>query len=278
MTNVQERGAAAKIALQTPARFGAQQAAPGTSRSPVLMTRDAIRRIGPPSSAGGLFNAPWGSQASLGGIVSQLLDVIQQLVSMLSGTSLFGSMFGGSQPAPQTFYQHATGSSTGDPHLGFSGTDGNGRTQSARFDSMTGHGDLLDSDSFPGGYQLSTSVTQPGANGVTYNQEATISTGFGQTQVSLDRNGNARILQNGETISLANGQSVDLGGGETVTRNADGSVVVRDENALGGSIATTLSRNGEGVDVNTQASNVDLGGDLLNQPPQMRPMQTIGVA
>jgi hypothetical protein len=37
---------------------------------------------------------------------------------------------------------------------------------------------------------------------------------------------------------------------------------------MGGSITTTLSQNGHGVDVTAQANNVDLGGDLVNQPQQ----------
>ena len=53
-----------------------------------------------------------------------------------------------------------------------------------------------------------------------------------------------------------------------MTRNANGSVIVRDDNGLGGTITTTLSENGKGVDVNVQSSNVDLGGDLL-EPPQL---------
>jgi hypothetical protein len=131
---------------------------------------------------------------------------------------------------------------------------------------MNSHADLLDSDSFAGGYQISTNVTQPGANGVTFNQSATITTGFGSTQVSLDKNGTATIQENGQSIALANGQSYDLGNGETVSRNGDGSVVVTDNNGIGGTITTTLSENGQGVNVNAQAGNVDLGGDLLHQP------------
>ena len=74
-------------------------------------------------------------------------------------------------------------------------------------------------------------------------------------------------------ISLANGQSYDLGNGETVTRNANGSLAVTDNNGMGGTITTTLSENGQGVDVTAQANNVDLGGDLLNQPLQMVPLR-----
>jgi hypothetical protein len=204
---------------------------------------------------GGMGNALTGGGW---GIIAQLLSIVQQLVSFLG----FGA---GAQGGLQTYFQNANGSSTGDPHLAFDGADISGNNIQARFDSMTGHADLLDSDSFEGGYQVSTTTTQPGANGITYNQQATISTNYGQTQVSLDKNGNAFVLQNGEQFALTQGESYDLGNGETVTRNSDGSVVVSDANARGGSISTTLSQNGSGVDVRTQAHGVDLGGDLVKQ-------------
>jgi hypothetical protein len=62
---------------------------------------------------------------------------------------------------------------------------------------------------------------------------------------------------------LQPGQTFDLGNGEIATRNADGSVTVTCTNGSGGEIATTLSGNGNGVDVNVSASNVDLGGTLV---------------
>jgi hypothetical protein len=193
---------------------------------------------------------------SLMDMVSQLMGMVAQLLSMFG----LGGVGNGEQ-----YFQNANGSSTGDPHLNFNGS---------HVDSMTSHSDLLDSDSFGGGYQISTAVTQPGANGVTYNQQASVSTDFGQTQVTLDNSGNATIAENGMTFSLVDGQSVQLGNGETATRSSNGSVVIQDTNGTGGSITTTLSENGQGVDVNTQAGNVDLGGDLVNQTQHyMEPMQ-----
>ncbi len=189
------------------------------------------------------------------GIVQQLLAIIQQLVSMLGLGNTANS---------QAYFQNANASSTGDPHLAFNGTDASGIAHQAHFDSMTDHTDLLDSDSFNGGYQISTKTTQPGANGVTYNQQATVSTNCGGMQITLDKNGAACVTQSGHEYALANGQSYDFGNGETVTRNNDGSVIVADTNAAGGSITTTLTENGSGVDVNTQAQNVDLSGDLLH--------------
>lgn len=256
MTNVQERGAAGIAPAHIPAsgRFAGSVFTAGGYETG--MRPDLIRRTGPqywmPPQGGGM-------QSGWDGMIAQLMNIVQQLLAMLG---LQGAQGG------QQYFTSANASSTGDPHLSFTGTGVGGSGAQAHYDSMTGHSDLLDSASFAGGYRISTSVTQPGANGVTYNQQATVSTGFGSTQVSLDRSGNATIVRNGQTTALANGQSFDLGNGEVVTRNADGSVAIRDDNGLGGTITTTLSENGQGVDVNVQANNVDLGGDLLNQPPQ----------
>ena len=225
---------------------------------------DAIRRMPTLQQQFGnsMSTLPFG-----GGIIQQLLSIISQLLQTLGmGGGLFGQPgqpgFTGDQ-----YFQNATASSTGDPHLAFNGTTMSGQNDQQHFDSMIGHNDLLDSDSFNGEYQVSTTVTQPAANGVTYNQSATITTNYGGTQVCLDNAGNASIVQNGRTMTLANGQTVDLGNGETVTRNADGSVAVSDCNGQGGLITTTIKPNGQGVDVSAQAQNVDLGGDLVNQPP-----------
>lgn len=281
MTNVHEPGVRATIALASaaPQQF-VNDAAAGTPGGAMLRSPDSIRRMIPQSMSAGQNVLPIGIGNGIGGgmntIIQQLLNIIQQLLSSF-GLGGFGGLGGGNfwnQPqGAQTYFQNANGSSTGDPHLRFNGTSGTGANQSSHFDSMTGHSDLLDSDSFAGGYQIATSVTQPAANGITYNQQATITTNFGGTQVSLDKNGNATIDQNGQMITLANGQSYNAGNGETVTRNANGSLAVTDDNGMGGTITTTLSENGQGVDVSVQANNVDLGGDLLNQPGERVPLR-----
>jgi hypothetical protein len=227
-------------------------------------------QVSPIARSGGdrinqMFRPVSGFPGFLGGgvagmpIVQQLISIIQQLLSALG--------FGQQPASPSNFYQNATASSTGDPHLSFSATDFTGNAAQDHFDSMAAHSDLLDSDSFNGGYQISTAVTQPGANGVTYNRQATISTNFGQTQVSLDKDGNAYIMQHGHRHAIAPGAFYNLGNGESVRRNDNGSIVVTDMNGEGGSITTTLTENGSGVDVRTQAQNVDLGGDLVTRPP-----------
>lgn len=247
MNNVQERLTAAAIG---PLVSDAPGEASLTQRPADLpfrsMSGDAVNLLQRPMS--GTMNA--GAMS----IFAQLVGFIQQLLSSFGGSG-------------RSYFQNATAASTGDPHLAFDGTDAHGNAHHARFDSMQGHKDLLDSSSFSGGYRISTQVTQPAANGVTYNREASISTDFGNTRVSLDNSGNARIVSNDRTIALAQGQTVDLGDGESATHNNDGSLTVTDSNGFGGTIATRLSENGAGVDVNVQSQNVELGGDLVNAAP-----------
>jgi hypothetical protein len=198
----------------------------------------------------------WPSAAGAGGgvnaLLSQIMNLLQQLLSAI----------GGQGNTAQPFFSNAQASSTGDPHLAFNGTTGAG-TQQSHFDSMTDHPDLLDSNSFRGGFQIGTSVTQPGANGVTWNRRAAVTTNFGGTQISLDNQGRALVLRNGKSTSLAAGQSMQLGRGESVTRNGDGSLVISDENDSGGYVTTTLRDSGLGVDVSVDARGVALGGDLV---------------
>lgn len=155
----------------------------------------------------------------------------------------------------EQYYTNASGGSNGDPHLSFNGS---------AWDNMGSQPDLLHSDSIPGGFQISTQTTPPQANGVTYNQNATVTTNNGQTQVSLDKNGNATITQNGNSYNIQPGATYDLGNGETVQRNANGSLAITCTNGSGGQVTTTMTQNGNGVDVNAQANNVDLGGALVN--------------
>jgi hypothetical protein len=277
MTNVQERVPADNLILGPARQMTLNQTTMQQARRTCLSTRnsDCIRRTGPqfpqtPVDIPPAQGSP-GFNSGFMGIISQLLSVIAQLMSMIGLGGIGNGLFGNPQ-GPEEYFQSANGASTGDPHLSFSGTNSSGSTQQSHFDSMIGHSDLLDSDSFTGGYQISTAVTQPDPSGVTYNQQATVSTNFGQTQVTLDNAGDATIVQNGQTTSLADGQTVALGGGAIATRNADGSLLISDNDAAGGTISTTLRDNGQGVDVTTQTSGVDLGGDLLNnQPPLIGP-------
>lgn len=216
---------------------------------------DAISPFGPPAG-------PPPNEGFWSGMLQKIFALLSEILAALSGAG------GNSQTGSgQTLFSSANGSSTGDPHLAFSGTDATGHTAASHFDSMTGHDDLLDSDSFAGGYRLSTDVTQPNQNGVTYNDSAAITTQDGQTSVRLDRSGRASYSVAGKSYDIANGQSVDLGAGETLARGTDGALTITDDNGQGGRITTTLRDAGAGVDVSATAQNVDLGGDLVASQP-----------
>ncbi len=222
-----------------------------------IVRGDRVLAIQSPPSAGTdptqqPQSGPWD------GILSQLMGVLNEIMQAIGG------ILGSSNQTGQ-LYTSATAGSTGDPHLAFDGTTALGGHTSAHFDSMTGHQNLLHSDSLAGGYGLSTEVTAPGSNGVTYNALATVSTDYGTTQVSLAQNGNATLIRNGQSQMIANGQTFDLGNGETVSRDADGALSVSEANGQGGTIMTKLSENGTGIDANVTAQNVDLDGFLVNR-------------
>jgi len=221
---------------------------------------------------GGGASSLSGIASSFGNFMNSIGNVISNMLASL-GSALTGTT-SGSQPASQsgvpgggeTYFTNASASSTGDPHEAFSGTTGSGTNVDQKWNSMQSHGDLLSSNSFAGGYRVSTQVTQPGTNGVTYNQTATVTTGGGATAVSMQANGSYTVTGNGQTVSLAQGRAAALGNGESVTLNADGSLTIADANAQGGSISTTLKSNGDGgVDVSNAAANVDLGGYLVHR-------------
>jgi hypothetical protein len=212
--------------------------------------------------------------SGLGSLYNQLLGSLSSMFSNL------GSMFGYSatsgsapgQPAPQlngrdqTYFTSASASSVGDPHESLSGTTGGGSTIDQKWNSMVSHPNLLDSDSFAGGYRVSTAVTTPNAsaNGVTQNQSATVTTSGGGTSVTMNQDGSYAVTSYGRSLTLPTGQPQNLGNGETVTLNADKSLTISDTNASGGCITTTLKPNGTGgVDVTNEAKNVDLGGSLV---------------
>lgn len=220
---------------------------------------DAISRYLPPWLNPGSSSdpmSPFGGFAlyGAGGLFGMIANLLQQLAAMLRGNT------GGGQSSDEHFFNSATGSSTGDPHLAFN---------EKHWDDMTSHADLLHSDSFRGGFRLSTDVTTPNANGVTLNRRAAVETNFGNTSVSLDNAGNAAIDDGGRHIMLQPGTTIDLGDGETVARKQDGSLQVTDASESGGSVTTTLRSAGGGVDVNVTAQNVDLGGDLVTQDPRV---------
>jgi hypothetical protein len=269
------------------------------------------------NAASGNAASQLGSGGSLGGLLSGLVGILQQLLGSLTGAADasgagygayggaggyggygnyggqgYGAGYGGTGygagcgpgagyggvgynggfPAQNGFTaQQQVGDMTiqsaGDPHLSEKGTlsNWNGTTQQIdqTYDSMTSHADLVDSAHVAGGYKVSTTVTAPGANGVTYNQSATISANRGRDSVTLEGNGSYSILDGGRQLQLAKGNSATLAGGETVTMNDDGSLTVAASNAQGGKISTTMRTTDGYVDVTTHAVDIGLGGDVM---------------
>jgi hypothetical protein len=231
-----------------------------------LLRGDDVTRLLPPQmqdTADDVLGAAGGALQAASNPIGTLLGGIGSLLSQLANYLGGGCSADGTAGTGEARYANATASSTGDPHLAFDGTTQNGTSANAKWDDMTSHADLLDSDSFAGGYRVSTTATAPNANGITYNASATVATNGGNTRVSLDAKGNATLLESGRSVNIADGRTLDLGNGESVARAQDGSLTVTDRNRNGGSITTMLRENGSGgVDVNATAQNVDLGGYL----------------
>ena len=274
--------------------FTSLDASAGTGRQ--MWAGDGALRATPPSQPADAIARPWwtcgtgtvnggdpfgslfgggGSIGGLAGLVSGLVGILQQLVGALlnQNTNPNQNTNANANPGqtplpggPQQRFQNVDVSSTGDPHIAETGTREGPRGNSAvdvRWDSMTAHDDLVHSNQIEGGYRVSTAVTQPGADGVTYNQTATVHANFNQDAVTMYRDGSLAIYDSGEPVELGKGESTTLSGGETVSVNQDGSVVVNAKNAAGGSIATTLRSTGAGVDVTTHAHEIALGGDAI---------------
>jgi hypothetical protein len=201
-------------------------------------------------------------------IVSPFMQMGSQIGSWTqqAGSAISNWWSGSPNYGSEQYFGSATGGSNGDPHISFNG---------ATWNDMQSEPDLLHSDSIRGGYQLSTQTTQPNANGVTYNQSATVATHDGRTQISLNNNGNATITQDGVTQNLAPGQTLQLGN-ETVTCNQHGSLQITTQGENGGQITTTMTQNGQGIDVNVCANNVDLGGAMVNGSGERPPYNPVG--
>lgn len=210
-----------------------------------------------------------GGQSQFMGIISQLFGSIASLFTQLGSMLGFVSR-GSTQSAPpivggEQRFGHATASSVGDPHQSFHGTTSGGNVIDGHWDSMTSHDNLLSSKSFDGGYRIATTVTQPGPRGVTTNDHVSVTTNCGNTNVTMNKDGSYEVSAFGHHIDLIVGKATHVNDGELVTKNADGSLTIDDSNGHGGTIATTLRSTGGGVDVNTMADNVDLGGYLVDK-------------
>lgn len=207
------------------------------------MPPDTIARLATPYLSDGTTPSPYGMLGPLMGMLSQLMQMLQSLMG-----------YQGCGNAGERFFRNADGASTGDPHLSFNGN---------HWTSMAPQPDLLNSSSFPGGFRISTQTTQPNGKNVSWNQSATVALNNGATTITLNANGAPTITSNGQTRSISPGQTLQLGDGETVVADANGSLSITARNGEGGSITTTLTARGQGVDVDVSAHDVELGGALV---------------
>lgn len=238
--------------------------------------RDSIGPIAQPvfsspgegAGSGSAWNGGWnsGSDSGLSGFNAIMNGFINALQNMLASIGAqFGVTPGSAQSATpaQTYFTSATADSVGDPHETFDGTPSSGPAVTAKWDSMDSHADLLDSNSVAGGYRVSTTVTAPDGKGVTKNGQAQVALDGGATKITMNADGSYSVVENGVETSLERGRTQSLGNGESVTLDADSSLRVSARNGSGGSLVTTLSASGGGVDVKTTAANVELGGYLV---------------
>lgn len=271
-------------ALGAPAGAAAGDAGPFAG-SPLAGAGDNISRFVPPWQSDApttpFDQLPFGQPGSMQGPFGPIMGLLQQLVGMLqsmmgcgSGTP-YGS--GSCQPygsgncrsygGGEHYFQNANGSSEGDPHLSFNGQHWN---------SMASQPDLLSSNSFRGGFRISTQATAPNEKGVTWNQSATVALDNGATTIQMNKDGDPTITRDGRPIPIVRGQTLQLGDGESVTYQRNGSLLVTAESGDGGRIATTLSAQGNGVNVDVTAHDVDLGGALVNGE-ERRPVPASGM-
>ena len=251
-----------------PANAGAEGTLFGGIGAPAA--GDNISRFMPPWANEGAANGYAGGSlngGSLQSVFGSLMGLLQQLMQTLQSLMGYGcngngngscEPYGGNGCRPygqERFFENASGSSEGDPHLSFNG---------AKWNNMASQPDLLNSNSFAGGYRISTQATSPNEKGVTWNQSATVTMNNGATTVSLRDNGEASVTMDGRSVPIERGQTLQLGDGESVTYGKNGALHVAAQNGFGGRIETTLTPDGKGVNVDVSAHAVDLGGALVN--------------
>jgi hypothetical protein len=236
-----------------PAAEGFPPGSPGNERFP-LANADGVRPAwfgGSPFGGSPFGGGPGGSAGgTAGGFFSRLAGMLQGAFGRSGGTT----------------FRDVTLGSTGDPHLSVNGTArGPGGTSKVdeRYDSMTGHGDLFSTTGFGDGFSVATTVTAPGANGVTQNATATATMNGGSDSVTMTNTGLVSVTSGGAATSLAPGQTLTLSGGATVTESANGAVTIAERRG-DERLATTFAENGTGgVDVTARGHDVTLSGDLI---------------
>jgi hypothetical protein len=285
--------------LPPPAAFGGGAlpgiGVPGSGFGSAAAMADAIDpALQPPAQANGSAAAFFGSGNGPGGFIAQFMSTffgamsqMAQYFTSMSGTPPWAQgqpalASGGASPQPvptggsgqgarpEQFFTSADLSSNGDPHDRFEGTLADGGTIGGKWNNMANHPHLLESNSFQGGFEVSTDVSDRNGKGITHNDSASIETNYGRNVVTMNADGSYSVTKDGTAVALQTGKAVDLGNGETVTLNADKSLTVLDKNAAGGSVTTTLQSNGTAVNVDASAQNVDLGGYLARHAAKLQ--------
>lgn len=155
----------------------------------------------------------------------------------------------------------------GDPHIA-SNIDG----KKSWSDNMGSQSDLIDANnSFAGGYQESTQVGNAGKDGKTFNKEIDFQVGGAKVSATGNKGDVSVSVQNGPTASaqtLSKGESLTTSEGATITLDKSGKLEVTDNNETGGTLTTTVSSSGKGLDATSSGSNIDLGGFAAAQNAQ----------
>ena len=169
---------------------------------------------------------------------------------------------------PQERFVSVQVSSKGDPHEIITAKTAKGKSFTDRWNSMTAHATLLDSNSFGNSFRVSSEVTAPNAHGVTHNKSVSIDDG--NTRVTMNNNGTYRVTSGDHVYTLSDDHPVHVGNGETITLSKDKSatngvsLAVTQTGAHGAKLDATLEADHGGVNVSATGQNVDLGGYLVN--------------
>jgi len=134
------------------------------------------------------------------------------------------------------------------------------------------------SSSIVGGYQVSTTTASANANGVTYNQTATIQLDNNaqliDTYNPLNNTQSAVFVQGSSSQALTPGSSVYFANQGTIEVNNDGSLEIRANGPNAAFAQTYIGTDGTGLDVESNGANAFITGYAANIQPNQSSSQT----